>query len=168
MEIGYREEDAIALTQFTIVDSLEEEKELTKTQILDLFEAKAISEEEAIRNLMDINYSEETAKYIMALKKYDIAKKEEKDYIDALTILYANGQIQWDNLVDKINKLNLPSSQIIKILDKAEDEKNKNTKMPSKEDIIKWYRSGYIKKEKCKEYLQRINIPDEFIELYMR
>jgi len=168
MEIGYREEDAEALTEYTILDAVEEEKELTKNQILELFEIKAISEEDTIKYLMELNYSKETAEYIITLKKYEIAKKEEKEYIDALIILYSNGQITHEKLQDELNKLNLPPAQIIKILDRAEDERNKNIKLPSKEDILKWYRSGYITKDKCIEYLRRINIPDEFIPLYMR
>jgi len=167
MDIGYDDARAEKLTQWTITDKLKTERDLTKSEILKLFEIEEIDFSTAKGFLISIGYSEDEADFILAIHTAKMKEDEINDKIDLITLMYEKGDIDYDTMIIKLDELNIPSFRRDKIVLKAIRAREKSIKRPTKEDILKWFYAGQITTEKAKELLSFINIPAQFIPLYM-
>lgn len=67
LDIGYKPEDARNLTAWTFRQGTADDRELTKSEVLDLYMARAIKADEAAMRLREIGYDAEGANRILAL-----------------------------------------------------------------------------------------------------
>ena len=167
MEVGYTKEDALKLVEFYKTYKMSAEKDLTRTQILDLMRIGEITEEECKKMLMDIGYDDVEADFIIALEKYKIAEEELKDQIDVYKYMFEEGLIDEKTFTAKLDELGIRATRRDKIVLSAVRNRNRRIRLPTKEDILKWYANKQITEERARELLSRINIPEEFHDLYL-
>jgi len=167
MEVGYTKEDALKLVEFYKTYKMSAEKDLTRTQILDLMRIGEITEEECKKMLMDIGYDDVEADFIIALEKYKIAEEELKDQIDVYKYMFEEGLIDEKTFTAKLDELGIRATRRDKIVLSAVRNRNRKIRLPTKEDILKWYANKQITEERARELLSRINIPEEFHDLYL-
>jgi len=167
MEIGYTKADALKLLEFYKTYKVSEEKDLTRSQILELFKIKEITEEECKEMLMSIGYDEVEAEFLIAIEKYKESEREINDKVAVYTYQFEEGYLTEKELVEKLDELGLRASRRDKIVAEAVGRRNRKVRLPSKEDIVKWYKNKQITEERARELLTRINIPQEFHDLYL-
>ena len=167
MEVGYTKEDALKMVEFYKTYKMSAEKDLTRTQILDLMRIGEITEEECKKMLMDIGYDDVEADFIIALEKYKIAEEELKDQIDVYKYMFEEGLIDEKTFTAKLDELGIRATRRDKIVMSAVRSRNRRIRLPTKEDILKWYANKQITEERARELLSRINIPEEFHDLYL-
>jgi len=167
MEVGYTKEDALKLVEFYKTYKMSAEKDLTRTQILDLMRIGEITEEECKKMLMDIGYDDVEADFIIALEKYKMAEEELKDQIDVYKYMFEEGLIDEKTFTTKLDELGIRATRRDKIVLSAVRSRNRRIRLPTKEDILKWYANKQITEERARELLSRINIPEEFHDLYL-
>jgi len=167
MEIGYTKSDALKLMEFYKSLKVEKEKDLTRSQILDLLVIGEITEEECKEMLMSIGYDEVEAEFLIAIERFKESEREVRDKVAVYTYQYEEGLITEKELVNKLDELGLRASRRDKIVTDAVRRKNRKIRLPSKEDIVKWYKNKQITEERARELLTRINIPEEFHDLYL-
>ena len=167
MEIGYTKADALKLLEFYKSLKVEKEKDLTMSQILKLFRIGEITEEECKSMLMSLGYDEAEAEFLIAIEKHKMEEDEIEDLIDVYVNQFVEGEIDEKTLTQKLDELGLRASRREKIIQRAVRKRERRIRMPSKEDIIKWYNAGLITEQKARELLTKINIPKEFHDLYL-
>ena len=167
MEVGYTKADALKLLEFYKSLKVEKEKDLTMSQILKLFRIGEITEEECKKMLMSLGYDEAEAEFLIAIEKHKMEEEEIEDLIDVYVNQFAEGEIDEKTLTQKLDELGLRASRRDKIIQRAVRKRERQIRMPSKEDIIKWYNAGLITEQKARELLTKINIPEEFHDLYL-
>jgi len=167
MEIGYTKADAEKLMEFYKSLRVSKERDLTKSEIMRLFHYGEITEEECKEMLVSLGYSEEEAEFIIAI---ELAKEREDEVDDQIAVLeekFVAGEITEDEFVTQLDALGIKATRRDKIVAKAKRRKSKQIKMPSKTDIITWYKNKQISEERAKELLAQIGIPEEFHDLYL-
>jgi len=167
MEIGYTKADALKLLEFYKSLKVEAEKDLTRSQILDLWEIGEITEKECKEMLMSIGYDDAEAEFLIALEKHKQAEKELRDKIAVLVYQFEEGLITEQQLTEKLDELGLKASRRDKVVMEAVRRRQRKIRLPSKEDIVRWFERGLITEEKARELLSRLNIPEEFHDLYL-
>jgi len=168
LEIGYSPVDAQFLTDFIVLDAIDEDKKLTKSQIMELYSIGEIDRKKCLEYLYTLNFPPETADYLVDLQDHSDYMKELKELQDVFILLYADGKMTLDKFNDELNRLGLKDTAVIKLRAKAESARRAKEVLPTKDDIIKWYRSAYIKKDVAIGYLKMLNYREEFITLYLR
>ena len=167
MEVGYTKADAELLLNFYKSLKVGAEKDLTKSEILRLFRYGEITEEECLSMLMDLGYDETEANFIISLEIAKEAEDEIDDIIDTLTEKFVWGEITEKEFVEELDKLGIKATRRDKIVEKARRRKERMVRMPTKEDIIKWYNSKLIDEDKARELLSLIRIPTEYHDYYL-
>ncbi|RLI98003.1 MAG: hypothetical protein DRP00_02950 [Candidatus Aenigmatarchaeota archaeon] len=167
MEIGYTKADAQKLVEFYKTYKVSEEKDLTRTQILQLWSIGEITDKECKEMLMRLGYDDVEAEFLITLEKYKLAEKELNDMISVYVYQFEEGLISEEELVAKLDELGIRATRRDKIVVDAVRRRNRKIRLPSKEDIVKWYKQKLITEEKARELLSRINIPEEFHDLYL-
>lgn len=154
LDLGYDPDHARKLTEWVKLSVLEDVKTISKSQIQELWEAGDLSDEEAVKYLMYIGYDEESAKLIKTVWEHERANKEIKNEIARLKAMYRAGLISESQLYDGLTALGLSSGRLNKEYADAVKEKRVESKIPSKEDLLKWVKLDIITLE---EYFERMS-----------
>ena len=99
--------------------------------------------------------------------RYKIAEEELKDQIDVYKYMFEEGLIDEKTFTAKLDELGIRATRRDKIVMSAVRSRNRRIRLPTKEDILKWYANKQITEERARELLSRINIPEEFHDLYL-
>jgi len=168
MDIGYDREKAEKMATWTLMSQGEEERQLTKSQILELYRIGEFSRDEALKMLENIGYARPTAEYILKIQDHEREWDQIKMKLDALEDLYAYGIISRDQYFDELNKLNLASKTIDYIMLKADIRRMRNISLPTRADLIRWLKKGYIDEAQFYELMSKLGYPKQFIDIYLK
>ncbi|GAI80002.1 unnamed protein product, partial [marine sediment metagenome] len=137
-DVGYDEEHALKMAEFTIRYNQGADKELTRGQILTGFKEKIVTRADALILLQNIDYSEAQAEYFIVLEEYKEAKDYQDDLITNVKERYQNNFINDFEARAKLNALNLPAVQVNVLMDKWQLKRMVDVKLPSKTDLDKF------------------------------
>lgn len=166
--LGYNDEDAQALTEFTIRGATEEERDLTKSEILQGFKEGLLSEDDTKKFLLNMGYDNNEVNFYITKVKHDLAKESINDEINIIKTQFQKGVISKDEAVTRLNQLNLTSKQIDYYILKFEREKDTKVLYPSKKDLETFLNIGYITIDEYKEGLRNLGYSEKWVELYTR
>lgn len=168
MELGYSPDDADLMVRFYKVYKNRSDRDLTRSQILDGFEEKLITRNEALELLQAIGYDPDEAEFIVTLEEAKIRDKEVKDQIAVLRDMYVNGAITKDKLKSELEKLDISLTKVERELIRAEQEKKRATQTPSKTDLVKWLKLDIIGVEEFIAKMRSIGFQDDDIKYYVK
>jgi len=105
-ELGYDDEKAKNLTEFTKSLSLTKEKHLSKSEILTAWIYKEINDNEAIKQLKELGYNENDAKLILKITKETQKRRLEREYLTTLKWEYAYDMKSKSDIIKEFNRMN--------------------------------------------------------------
>jgi hypothetical protein len=167
LKLGYDQETAKALTKFTILTEGDEERNLSKAEILNMFEEGIIDEERTLNLIVSIGYSETSAKLIIATKKVEIARKRLKDNIDEIKQRFIANEISEETLHDQLIALGISEAKTANLIKQFKREKAKQAKLLDKDEYIKAYKSKIIDEQELLDYLARLGYDDRHIQILL-
>lgn len=165
-DIGYNEENAKLMTEFTIVNALPAERDLTRTMIEKAWEQGELNYPETVNLLMNLGYDQLESELILGLKENAIEEKELEDKIEVIENLLMSGVFTFEEAIEGLNTLNLKDSYAQKVYARLVRQKDKAQEFPSKTDLEKMLKANVIDTEKFIEYMQRIGYSRDLIDLY--
>jgi hypothetical protein len=167
LHLGYSPEDARDITAWAVQEYVEENRELTKSDIKKALVNGDITTETALSMLKDLGYPDFNAELILN----DWLRETLKEWIDATieywSYLFVRGRIDLTTLRGKFGELPISSTRLEKEVLKAQLEKDRRVKSPSKEDIIKWFNNKQIGYDTAFEMLREIGYSDFHAFLYL-
>ncbi|MEM2498372.1 MAG: hypothetical protein QXR81_08355 [Candidatus Nezhaarchaeales archaeon] len=166
LDLGYSPEKAEAMTRWTEASAVEEEKLLTKSQVLELYERGDFDREKAKQYLKLLGYSDEASEYLIKLRDHEIANKELKEQLELLQLKFEKGEIDEEEYFDSLTRLGLPANAIEKQRLKAIRRKAEKVVLPSLSTVLHWYEVGVINEEAFFDYMKLLNVREEDIIRY--
>jgi len=115
-DIGYDHEHAVAMTEFTVLDALTDERELTKTDVLKSYRLGRFTQAEAQTNLVELGYNATVA--AMLLGNEDQAQESAKisGVVSNTHSLYIRGGISKSEVIARLAGFNLASAEVNRYL----------------------------------------------------
>jgi len=182
MDLGYDEEKAELMTEFTIKyneDSPEQEKTeedkrreelrgLTRSVIISRYKKGSIDQETARSYLRDIGLSDEVIDFYIAQADYELEEEKEEAYITQYRKMFVNGIIDYNLCSDLLDDLGIPAKQKEYLLNLWELERIGKPSLPSKSELIRWVKKKLITLDKFKNLMSNLGYSMEFIELYLK
>jgi len=181
MDIGYAPDKAAKLAEFTIIYNREPEaneqtaadtrkakdKDLTKGDILKGYHDSLLPVEVARQSLLDIGYSQEEMEYYVNREDFLIEQEIVNTHLNNLHSAYVKGTIAYNQLVDLLGQLNLPTSQVESLLSLWGIEKSLKAAKPTKSELLGWWKKKLITADDCHNELASLGYADQYIKLYM-
>ncbi|KKL09849.1 hypothetical protein LCGC14_2561770, partial [marine sediment metagenome] len=167
MDIGFDDEKAEAMTDFTVQFNTEGDRELTKSEIMRALDRGVIDESLAIMILDDIGLSQEAAIIVVATHQAKVAMDLTDELSDMEIDRFVDGMINETELQDALALLDLTATQLELLMAKARKRQRRAEKMPSKADILKWFKGDAIDRPSADDLLRRIGYPSIFRDLYL-
>jgi hypothetical protein len=167
LAMGYNQEDAQALTQFTIEDAVHEKTDPTKATLDKAFKDDLITLEQYQAYLKQMKYTDEPIQLYTDEVMY--AKKMEavKEIIDEMKSQYLLGIITIDTVTNVLNGMDLPANYVTNQVNKIKLALASKVKMPDKNDLITWLTKGVIDAEGFNTKMLEIGYRNEDIGLYI-
>jgi hypothetical protein len=134
-ELGLSPKNAALMADFTIAYEVPEERDYSRSQILELYSEGILGEngrEEAKRLLLELRYSEEETEQLLKLHDKKIISEEEQRIIDLVETQFLNGEIESEAQIRTgLSRANLTVSKVNSLIDKWRGNREKNRKRMS-------------------------------------
>lgn len=169
LNVGYNEENAEAMTEFTIAYVLTQQSKFTTGDVVKAYTSRMIDEREAssLLNMLgvrrdDINYILGTADY-----KREWALIEAKS--KAIRNLYRRGEYNENKARSELLRLDLPSDQVDTLMEQWWYEKKEDGIVTwTKAETFKFVKQELISPERGTQELQAMGYDAEHIDIYLR
>lgn len=168
MEMGYTQENAELLTKFAMQGISQDEKDLTKTDVLNLYEEGLLDKGTTSENLMKMGYDSNEADEIIKLSDVAIAKATRTDLVNFTKEKYLAKKIDENQARSELAQIGLKASSVDRYLLNWNRATEIENAIPSIADVKKWYLQGYIDESKLRSYLAQLRHTEENITLYVR
>lgn len=123
VSLGYTHDDATALMGTSTSTKVAQTKHLTETMALDLYEAKAITEQEAIGLLGNIGYNTQEATYLLHVQDAQATLKEQNTAISRIRTAYVDGKITLTDASNDLDNVGVLATHRDKLLKEWQVEK---------------------------------------------
>ena len=167
-ELGYDDEKAQNLTDFTVREYGENAREATKSEIISAYKIGLLSSSEATAALEKIKYPDELIKLDLAKADYDREISHVRKVTSAVGKLYRAGRISQSEASQELGKLNLPGEMQSKLFEEWDWEAKAKVAIPSRTILEKWYKLGIIGSDEFHTGLKALGYDDKAIANFER
>ena len=167
-DLGYDDEKAAKMTEFTIKYESNDDLGLTRSTALNAYKDDLISESQAVNYMKRLGYSDDTIDLYMVMADYEKYQDDIKLYVEELRQQYRAGIITIEQFRTTLNSLDLPSAYINAQVTKEEIQLSNKVKVPSKSDVDKWLDLSIINEKQYAAYLRRQGYQDIDIAFYLQ
>jgi len=167
-DLGYSEEDAKLMMEWTKLEYAQKDKNLTKTEILRNYRIGQCTREEAKNMLMDLGYDDTEADWILLYEDYKLSVEEIEAEAETIVYELSEGNISYEEAISKLGELNMPERVKLRYLNKAKREVRKTTKRPSTDDLKRWFNMGIIDEKTFKEEMSKNKWNMKYIDNFIK
>jgi hypothetical protein len=168
MDIGYDEWHAEKLTKFTELSIIEEERDLTKSEITQAYKNNIIDRDLAISHLKALNYSDQAIDTIIALADYQKEKELRDAKIEAIKNKFMNETITQSEAIRLLTSLALSGEEISNYIEKWVNQKKAKAVDLDLTSIKNAYKMKIITKDNFIERLKKKGYNDTDAEIIVR
>jgi hypothetical protein len=143
-DIGYDEEHAENLTKFTEKEVLQRDLDLSKTEIVSLYNSGTLNKPDAIKNLLKLGYDSQESELVLKLEEVKAEQKLKDRDKKVISNLYYYGKITRPEAEKQLNTLNLSEREKVLTLSEVEARIREKHKNPTKADLEQWFKKGLI------------------------
>ncbi len=168
LDVGYSDENARKMTEFTVAFNMDKERELTKTDIVALYKKFAIERDAAKEMLIDIAFPEDTAELLMVRADLEIYASHKKEQIGYIKAAYIAGKIKESDTLNRLGELNLPSTETNNLMESWELARKSKVKDLSLDNLKAFFAKRVISVGELQVELGEIGYNAEDIGRFVR
>ena len=143
-DIGYDNDKATKMVEFTLKFNAGPQKELTRGAILDSYESGLINRATATSLLTSQDYSSELADYYLTMSDYKQAQETQKLLLDNIKTKYLLTKINSADATKELNKMGLDSSRVAALIANWALERYQFELLPTKTELTDFLLRGII------------------------
>lgn len=144
LDIGYNEENARLMTEFTVAFNMQGEKELSKGDIIALFKKYAVTGESATEMLTMLGYSQGNAELLVTKATFEIYAAYKKKQLAYIGRAYVAGKITESVAVSKLGALDLPASETNYLLETWDLDRQSKVRTLTLQNLADFYKANVI------------------------
>ena len=167
-DIGYNDEKAQNMVNFTVKEYQQETTDLTKAQILSLYRQQIIDENQTRDFLSGIGVEKDTVDLLMFQE--DLKKQQEAIdmKVKDLRLIYSKGGLTLTELREKLNALDIPTYTVDHIITQEEYSEGEKLKVAPRATIGKWLKAGIITTDEWTQRMVNMGYQYNDIELFLK
>jgi len=168
MDLGFDEEHAIGMTEFTLKYNNGNDKDLTRAQIEKAYKAGVIDRPSALALIQDLGYTETKARFIITLVDYAEMEESRDNTINVVRDKYKSNLITEEDARSTLNKLDLTSKKINDYIALWETARYKARRKITKEQADKFLLNGIIGIEEYVDELRILGYSTKYINWFVQ
>jgi hypothetical protein len=166
-EIGYNTDKAQKLLQWLKSDGGDGDKDLSQSMIVNAFKIGLMDRQTALRYLQDMGYDPKESDVILKLEEEKDRQRTIEEGINVAIFKLSRERISEQEFTATLGKMGIPEKKAEYYKVKAELQRERRTKLPSKEDTLRWFGLGMISEAQARTYLKRMGYRKDEENLYI-
>lgn len=166
LEMGYNAEDAKLLTDYAVKGISNDERDLTRTDIISMYVDGLTDRSATSQALIKMGYDGQEADAIIKGADFDIAKAQRTDNINYVKEKYIANKIDRVSAISELTAFGLKSNSIERYLLNWDRSLEAAVKLPTLSDARRWFVDDRIDESKFREILKANAYGVEYIDLY--
>lgn len=167
-DLGYDDERANNMLEWTRLRKLTPEKDLTKSMIERAYRESLKDRPWTLTALQGLGYDPEESELIVALIDAQNESDKMDEDIEHLIRLFIRDLMDEKAFVDALDKLGLSEAHKSRVQEKALRERQKRLKTPSKVDLEGWLKKGIITPDQFRVKMRTLGYLNDDIALYIK
>jgi hypothetical protein len=171
-DIGYSDEKAKALTDFTIALNSDtatgSDKELAKSEVVSLYKKRIITEDQARTRLADLKYTDDDIALILDLAEWTADASTKELTVSQVKALYQKGLATKDQVTQFLTALKYSAAAANNMLTLWGWETPQDVKLPARTDLDQFYTNGLIDEATWRAEMGKQQYDPVYIDLYFR
>jgi hypothetical protein len=167
LKIGYTPEDAGKLTEWTVKQYHDKERQLTKTDILNMYEDGVLNQEETSAYLAALDFNISDITLLMIHRDLRRQEKWEKQIISNVRKLFIEGIYNRTDVFGELGRLDTPGTYIEQTLQVWDLEKKAKIRIPSVTQLRDMAQAEIISITQFRDELINKGYPDNYINWYI-
>lgn len=174
LDLGYDEEKAQAMTDFTIAyntktEEIPESEEIdwTRTEIVDAFRRGVMSEAEARDLLKELDYSEERIDFYIKREELKREQNLKGEYLKRYRTLYVEGMIGWSDVSEGLLIKGFVATELEPLQEVWDLEKQYRVAHPSRADLDRFLKNDVIDDVIYRREMRNMGYTDQYIDWYL-
>ncbi len=167
MDLGYDDEKAEGMTQFTLAYNTGSDTEVSKSTLTSAYKMGIIDPGRLSLLLSDIGYSKEAVDFYVTIADYEKVLSETTELQNDLIDRYRRGAITIDGVRQGLAKEGLPSAYIENVLSTELRHVSQKLKMPTRADLESWIKRNIITDVQYANSMRDLGYRDTDIEHYL-
>lgn len=143
-DYGYNAENAANMAEFTILYNTQDERTLSKAEILKGYRLGVLTAGEASAGLADMGYSTVTIAYYLALEDYKLAEEMADEEISVVGALYTAGEIDKTTAQGRLSGLGLTGQRMALLFERWDIRRGAKIDRPSKGELERFVKQDII------------------------
>ena len=165
-DIGYDDEHALSMAEFTILDALEPERELTKADILKSYKLGRFNALEAKQGLIDLGYNAVLADILLSNQDQVLEDQRINSLVSNTHAVYVRGGLTESEVMVRLSSYNLGSGEIERYLELWNLERESKIALPSRSVLDGFLRDDIITVPQYRNGLRRLSYLGQSIEWF--
>jgi len=167
MDLGYDAEKALRMAEFTLKYNSANEKELTRSTILESYDKKLLTRKDAKELLVSQDYSSALAEYYLTLTDYNAELVLQDLFFDNIHDRYLLKDISESQARDQLSKMGLLGDKIDAMLAKWSLEQYKTERLPTLSDLTNFLMRNIISQDQYRQIMSRHGYSGAHIQWYI-
>ena len=156
LDLGYNEEKAEWLTAFTEMQNTEQDRDLSKAEILSAYVKSIINRSICTQMLIELGYSEDETEILITTKEYQEYKENKARELKTIQKNYLAGVYTANQAIAALGNLDMTGAEQDSIMKLWDSEKLAKLRAPSKKDLDSLFSAGIITILQYQEELQHL------------
>jgi len=166
-DLGYDDEHAQNMTLFTVRDALEEERSVTKSDILMAYRLGRLSPGEARQGIIDAGYNAWVADIQIANVDVKRANELASETIGYVKTMYVNSQITRPDAVSQLAAISIPGSEVNRYIEEWDIARKAKMKRPTRAHYEEFFKSGLMSLDDYRRMLETFGYATWQVTLYL-
>lgn len=167
-ELGYNDKDATDLTDWVIANYMETDRELTKTDILSMYQDGILNSHETTLYLTTLDYRPEAIALLMAHRDLKRDEAYERQVISNVRALFVGGLYDRTDVFAQLGKLATPDTVIKQSLAVWDLEKERKVAVPTTVQLKDMVLKEVITIQEFIAEMRNKKYPDKYINWYVK
>jgi len=167
-DLGYNDKNASLYLDWVKTRVEDPEKDLTKAVMMNGYKWGLIDYVAIISYLESFGYSKEESELIVGIEDRKLEQKDIQDAVKLAQWEYSRFELTAKGFKSRMSELGIPTTKAGIYLIKADSDRVKRSKLPSKDDVKRWYTAGLVKHDEASLYLTRMGYRARERDLYLK
>lgn len=182
MDLGYKEEDARALAEWTKIYNQDPEaseqtwsdaqtkkaRDLSASTLLDAYQDGLITSDFIKQTFAAFGYSAEEITLQLNIQDFKASQARTNAQVKAIKTAFLAGKISEKDARDLLGKFGLPDSFVQSRLEDFALERALKVDTPTKAEIVSWAKKGWLPRDRAAQMLLAMGYDAEWVELYLK
>lgn len=166
-DIGYKQDKAEKLADFTVLEYGETEREATKVEVLSAYGIGRLSQAETRAYLAEMGYPGWVIDTYIARVDLGRANGIAASQISHAQTMYVNGQMSRTDVYTALNMIPLASAEIDRYLQEWEISRAAKVARPSRADLLRFFLQNEMSEAEFRQELAGFRLSTRYIDWYV-